>query len=123
LEFPKCLIGVWAEHAVVATGIKAELIEAALEFGDIVTNHEMSGDVMHDAVTKLPARFFEPAVCVPTDDSVDGESAFLLESTYRPIDVVVECVSAAREEPDVHESVANLGNGRADVTAAQVHYR
>jgi len=78
---------------------------------------------MHNTVTKLPARFFEPTVCVSANDSIDGESAFLLESTYRPIDAVVERVSAIRKEPDVDESVANLGNGRADVTAAQVHYR
>jgi hypothetical protein len=94
-----------------------------LQLGDIIADHEMTGNVMHDAVTELPARFLDASICVTSDDSVNGQSTFLLEGSNRPIDILVERVTGAVKQTDVHESGPNLGDRRADVTATQVHYR
>jgi predicted transcriptional regulator len=94
-----------------------------LELSNVIPDEKVARNKVNDAVAELPAGLLKTAIGVTTDDAIHGKSAFLLKGSNRTIDDVIEHSACVIEESDVNESRPHLGNRRADVTAAQVHYR
>ena len=125
LELAQCGIGQWTEETIGSPSIEAELVETSLEFGDVVAGHEMTGYVVHDAVTELPAGFLEAAEGVLSDDAIDTQTPILLEDAHRLLGRVIEGVGTIDriEESQVNEPGAHFGDGGPGVAAPKVHYK
>lgn len=90
LKFPERVIGVRTEDAIGPARVEAEFGESSLQHRDVVADHHVSGNIGQHAITELPPGFIESAEGIRTNDAVDGDTAFLLESTNSSIEFVVE---------------------------------
>ena len=92
-----------------------------LERRDVVAAHEMTGCEEQRAVTKLPTRFFEMSLGLRADDTIDCQSALLLEGADRSIQLVIEdvCALGVAEQSQSIEARAEICDLRTAVTKAQ----
>ena len=122
LELTQGGVGVPAEEAVGSARREAELVQAPLEFRDVVTGHEVTGHVGEHAVTELPSRLVQPPEGVRADDAVDGDAALLLERTHGTVELVIELLRVGdvlTAQAERGKARPHLGDGRADVTSTQ----
>ncbi len=123
LELAQGSVGLRAEQPVGPAGREAELVEPALQLGDVVAGHQVPGDEGQDAVAELPARLLETAEGVRPDDPVDRDAALLLEGAHGTVELVVEerrrVGGDVAAEGQLSQARAHLGYRRTLVPAAQ----
>src|SRR3954468_10247971 len=129
LQLFKCSFGVGPEDAVDASWVKPEVVQAALQYGYVVTVLHMAGAVAQHSVAELPAGTIQPAPGRRPDDPIGDESALLLKGADRALGVVVERSVPAvfvtawpvlREQTEQRQVITDLRYGRSVVAVSVV---
>ena len=122
LEFAKRLIGLPAESPVHTSRRKPQFVEPTLQLGYVVADDQVSGPIGQNSITELPSSLIKSRECLGADDSVDGDSALLLESAYGKVEVVGENLSDRRDVPaQVGQPGTHFRDGRTGVAVTQDH--
>ena len=122
LKLPQCGICLLTEEAIRASRGEPELVQAALQFSDIVPGHEVPGHVGEYTITEMPARLIEMSIGVRADDAVDADTALLLKGAHGPVEIVIKDLRVwylIAVEAELGQAGANLGDGNADIAPAQ----
>jgi len=122
LEFTKGIISLPSETTINPSGCKAKFIQSALQFGDIVADHEMTGYECEHSVTELPACLIQSGKGFRPNDSVNSDTALLLKSANGLIEVVVKKITLWLDVPaQVGQPGTHFRDGRSGVAVTQDH--
>ncbi|SKY14964.1 Uncharacterised protein [Mycobacteroides abscessus subsp. abscessus] len=84
------VVGALPEDAVDESGVVAEVLQSALECGDVVADHGSRQSIQEHARAELIRRLAQRPIRRLADNAVDDQAALLLERAHGMVDIDVE---------------------------------